>query len=30
VEWPDGSKERWEKVGVDRVVVLKQGTGGKL
>jgi len=30
VEWPDGSKERWEKVGVDRVVVLRQGTGARL
>jgi hypothetical protein len=28
VEWPDGSKEKWGKVEVDRVVVLRQGTGG--
>jgi hypothetical protein len=29
VEWPDGSKEKWGKVEVDRVVVLRQGTGSQ-
>jgi len=27
VEWPDGFKETWDKVQVDRVVKLRQGTG---
>ena len=27
VQWPDGSVERWQDVQVDRVVVLRQGSG---
>ena len=27
VDWPDGSKERWDTVQADKVVVLRQGTG---
>ncbi len=27
VVWPDGSKERWEKVEVNKFVTLRQGTG---
>ncbi len=29
VEWPDGSKESWEKVPADRLTVLRQGTGNR-
>jgi hypothetical protein len=27
VQWPDGERERWSAVAVDRVVTLKRGTG---
>jgi hypothetical protein len=27
VHWPDGSKESWENVRPDGVVVLRQGSG---
>jgi enediyne biosynthesis protein E4 len=27
VEWPDGARERWEKVGGDRLVTLRRGEG---
>ena len=27
VEWPDGSKERWDKLPADSLVILVQGTG---
>ncbi len=27
VQWPDGSKESWENVQADKVIVLRQGTG---
>ena len=27
VEWPDGSKETWDKIQSDALVTLRQGTG---
>ncbi len=27
VQWPDGARERWTEVSVDRVVTLQRGTG---
>jgi enediyne biosynthesis protein E4 len=27
VQWPDGTRERWTSVGVDRVVTLRRGSG---
>ena len=27
VQWPDGSRERWQNVGVDRLVTLERGSG---
>ena len=29
VQWPDGRRERWSDVPVDRVVTLRRGTGGE-
>ena len=29
VNWPDGSKESWDNVQPDKVVVLRQGSGKK-
>jgi hypothetical protein len=29
VEWPDGAKERWDGVGIDKLVTLRQGTAPK-
>jgi hypothetical protein len=29
VEWPDGTRERWAGVAVDRLVALKRGEGSK-
>jgi len=30
VEWPDGQRERWRGVAVDRLVTLRRGTGGEI
>lgn len=27
VQWPDGSRETWDKLGADRIITLRQGTG---
>ncbi len=27
VHWPDGSSEKWDQVGIDKLITLRQGTG---
>jgi hypothetical protein len=29
VQWPDGGRERWTNVQVDRLVTLQRGTGAR-
>jgi hypothetical protein len=30
VYWPDGSRESWDNIQPDKIVALRQGSGGSL